>query len=41
MNKFIQLSVVSGQLSVDEGREGDCKLLVHAVLGGMGEWLYE
>ena len=41
MNKFIQLSVVSGQLSEDEGREGDSKSLVHAVLCSMGAWLYE
>ena len=40
MDKFIQLSVVSCQLSVDEGHEGDCKLLVHAVLCSMGAWSY-
>jgi len=38
MNKFIQLSVVRGQLSVDEGCEGDCKLLVHAVLCNRKAW---
>jgi len=36
MNKFIQLSDVSGQWSVDEGCERVSKLIVHAVLSSRG-----